>query len=341
MHKIKTEDAVGMVLCHDITKIVPNEFKGVAFKKGHIVQANDVEELLKIGKDHLFVWESKENHLHENDAAIRISQVVAGKNIDFTDPHEGKVNLLATRSGLLKVNTKALALINTIEEIVVATRHNNSLVKKGDILAGTRVIPLVVNKEKIFKVEKIGNSIKNIIDVKPLQPLRTGVITTGNEVFYGRIQDKFGPVVINKLTNLGCSITQHILIPDDSRQISDKIKELLEQGIELIIVTGGMSVDPDDATPGAIKRTGAEIVTYGAPLFPGAMFLLAYLDDIPIMGLPGCVMYSKATAFDIVLPRILAGEKVTRHDLTRLGHGGLCLGCPECHYPNCSFGKGD
>lgn len=339
MRVAKTVDAEGMILCHDITKIVPGEFKGVAFKKGHVVQASDIEELLRIGKDHLYVWECDNRHMHENDAAIRISRAVAGPNIEFSEPREGKVNLLANYTGLLKVNVDALCAINDIEEIVIATRHTNCVVKQGQILAGTRVIPLIIHQDKVIQAENVGKLNSSVIEVKPLQPRKTAIITTGNEVFHGRIEDRFGPIVIDKLKDLSCPIAEHILLPDDSELISTKITELVNQGVEMVVVTGGMSVDPDDATPGAIKRTGAEMVTYGAPLFPGAMFLLAYLRGIPIMGLPGCAMFNKTTVFDVVLPRILVGEKITRQQLTRLGHGGLCLECPECHFPNCGFGK--
>ncbi len=337
---VETKSAVGMVLCHDITKIVPGEFKGVAFKKGHVVKTEDIEELLNIGKEHLYVWECNDSQIHENEAAIRISEAVAGGNIEFSSPREGKVNLIANTKGLLKINVGILALINDIEEVVVATRHTNQLIEKGDTIAGTRVIPLLIDKVKIETVEKICQDSGPIIEVKPFKPLKTVVITTGSEVYNGRIKDRFGPVVIRKVQQVGCTVQKHILLPDDRQQIALSIREAVKEGAEMVIVTGGMSVDPDDATPGGVKEAGAKLVTYGSPLFPGAMFLLAYLDDVPIMGLPGCVMYSKATVFDVLLPRIIAGEKIKREEITRLGHGGLCLDCEHCHYPNCSFGKG-
>lgn len=340
MRKVKTENAVGMILCHDLTKIVPGEYKGPAFNKGHIIQPEDIEELLKIGKEHIYIWECQEGYLHENEAAQRISRAAAGDGIEFSEPREGKVNLVASHDGLLKINTETLYNINDIEEVVVATRHTNQLVKKGDTVAGSRVIPLVIKEDKITKVEHICQMSTPVIEIKPLKPMVTGVITTGNEVYHGRIKDRFGPVVIGKLEQLGCSVMPQVLSPDNPVQISESIRQLIKDGAEMIVVTGGMSVDPDDSTPGGVKATGATIVTYGTPLFPGAMFLLAYLDKVPILGLPGCVMYHKATVFDLVLPRILAGEAVTRQELTRLGHGGLCLNCPECRYPLCSFGRG-
>ncbi|MCW3490017.1 molybdopterin-binding protein [Dethiobacter alkaliphilus] len=339
MRRVKTTESVGMVLCHDVTKIVPGEFKGALFKKGHIIKAEDVEALLDIGKEHLFVWESDDLNIHENDAASRIAQAVSGNSTELTCPKEGRVNVLALSDGLLKVNTDILSAVNSVEEVAVATRHNNSYVRKGDTLAGTRVIPLVINKEKVEKVEEICAANEPIISVKPVQSYKTGVITTGSEVYSGRIEDRFGPVVIKKLEDFGSPVLHHTILPDDKTQIAEEIHSLIDQGLELVVITGGMSVDPDDATPGAVKAAGADIITYGTPLFPGAMFLLAYIADVPILGLPGCVMYHKATVFDIILPRILAGEKLARQEITRLGHGGLCLDCPQCHYPHCSFGK--
>jgi molybdenum cofactor synthesis domain-containing protein len=340
MRKVNTEDAVGMVLCHDLTKIVPGEYKGPAFKKGHVVQPEDIEELLKMGKEHLYIWECDENSLHENEAAQRIAKAVAGQGLELSEPREGKVNLIAAQRGLLKINVEVLAEINEIEEVVVATQHTNCLVAQGEITAGTRVIPLIIAQDKIQRVETICQTSGSIIEIKPLKPLRAGLITTGSEVYHGRIKDRFGPIVKEKLENFGCAVTNQILLPDDAQQIGLTIQELISSGVEMVLVTGGMSVDPDDATPGGVKVSGAEIISYGAPLFPGAMFLLAYLKDIPIMGLPGCVMYHQISVFDLILPRVLSGEKLTRRDLTRLGHGGLCLNCSECRYPVCPFGKG-
>ena len=340
MRKVKTEEAVGMILCHDMTKIVPGEFKGAAFKKGHVVKAEDVDELLKMGKEHLFVWECDQSSLHENDAALRIAKAAAGASLELSEPREGKVNLIATCRGLLKINVAALEEANDIEEVVIATRHSNQMLQKGDIAAGTRVIPLIIEKGKIERVEQLCSKTGPLVELMPLKPLRTGIITTGSEVYHGRVQDRFGPVVKAKLKDFDCPITRQVMLPDDSQQIASTIKELIAEGAEMVIVTGGMSVDPDDATPGGVKASGATIVSYGAPLFPGAMFLLAYLDQVPVLGLPGCVMYHKASVFDLMLPRVLSGEKLTRRDLTRLGHGGLCLNCPECQYPVCPFGKG-
>lgn len=339
LKQIKVEDAIGTVLCQDITKIIPGEFKGVAFKKGHVVTAADVPELLKLGKEHLYVWEVKDGFIHENEAGMRLAKAVAGKGIRFTEPKEGKVNLIVENDGLCQVNEELLFEINMIESIVVATVNNHRPLKKGDIVAGVRVVPLTIEEEKIRKIEEIAEG-KTVIYVEPFKQFKVGIITTGSEVYHGRIQDKFGPVVRTKAEEFNCPVIRQIIVDDDIEQIVDAVHTLKAEGAEMIFTTGGMSVDPDDLTPSGIRRSGAEIVTYGAPILPGAMLMVAYLGDIPILGLPGCVMYHKTTVFDLVLPMVLTGQRVTRPMIVKLGKGGLCLQCKECRYPNCSFGTG-
>ncbi|MHB1420273.1 MAG: molybdopterin-binding protein [Bacillota bacterium] len=340
MKKIKVEKAVGMVLCHDITKIVPDEFKGQAFKKGHVIREQDIPDLLRLGKRHIYVWECAEGNLHENEAALRIAQAATIGGVTLTEPKEGKINLVAKRRGLLKVNADALEEINDIEQVVLSTLHNNQVVDEGEVVAGTRVIPLVISEEKILQVEQICRHSRGLVEVKAFQQMKVGIVTTGYEVYTRKIEDKFGPVVKSKLEAFNSIVLDQVIVSDDRSMIADAIKKFINSGAELVITTGGMSVDPDDATPAGIRATGAVTVTYGAPVLPGSMLLLAYLDGIPILGLPGCVMYAKATIFDLLLPRIMAGEKITRREIVRLGHGGLCHECSDCRYPSCSFGKG-
>lgn len=337
MKEIRTEDAAGMILCHDITKIVPGEFKGVAFKKGHLIKESDIPELLKLGKDHIYIWEAKEGILHENDAAIRIKDHVSGEGLTFSEIKEGKIDFISDIDGLLKVDIEELLKINSLGEIIIATQHNNTPVKKGEKIAGTRVIPLVIEEEKIKKMEEISN--KNIIKIIPILPKKVAIITTGNEVYYGRIQDKFGSILSKKVEEYNCEIISHVFSSDDKTMIKDKLAEALASDAELILCTGGMSVDPDDRTPSAIKEMGGELITYGTPVLPGAMLLLAYHGDKAILGLPGCVMHSKRTVFDLVLPRVLTNEKISFKDIANYGHGGLCLDCGICTFPHCSFGK--
>ncbi|SMC37900.1 molybdopterin-binding protein [Sporomusa malonica] len=339
MQIVRVEDAIGNVLCHDITKIVPGEFKGQAFKKGHIIKEQDIPNLLKLGKEHLYVWEIKEGFAHENEAGVRIARAIKGPGLVLTEPSEGKVNLIAEYDGMFAVNEEFLTSINMIEEVVVATRNNNRPVKKGEIVAGVRVIPLLINETKIEMVEAIGRK-TNVTAVTPYRSYKVGIITTGSEVYHGRIQDKFGPVVKAKVEGFGCKVMQHILVPDDMEKISQAVSALIANGADLILTTGGMSVDPDDVTPSGIRNAGAEIVTYGAPVLPGSMLMVAYLGKVPILGLPGCVMYHKTTVFDLVLPLVLSGQHITRPMIVKLGMGGLCLECDVCQYPACSFGTG-
>lgn len=339
MKQVSVQDAVGMVLCHDVTRIVPGDSKGPAFKKGHIIRPADIEPLLDMGKANVFVYDLSEGYIHEDDAAVRIASAAAGVGLKLTAPSEGRVNLTSVVDGLLKVDAAALRRINSVEDVVFASLHSNQLVLSGRAVAGTRIIPLVTREENVVRVESICREQGPVIAVKPLRSLPVGIVTTGGEVFHGRIEDKFGPVLHVKFAELGCPVLGQVFVSDDADETADAIRRFIATGAEMVAVTGGMSVDPDDRTPTAIRKTGARVVTYGAPVFPGAMFMLAYLDSVPILGLPGCVMYHRTSIFDLVVPRILAGEPLTRTDFISLGYGGYCSGCAKCTFPHCGFGK--
>ena len=338
MKLIKTTEAVGQVLCHDMTQIIPGKYKGARFRKGHVVTEEDIPVLLSMGKENLYIFEMDENKLHENDAAEILCQLCKGDNISRGEVKEGKIELSSEIDGLFTLDRESLNAVNSIEELMIATRKGFTAVRKGDKLAGTRVIPLVIDKEKLDRAKSIvGNS--PIMNVLPYTRKTAAVITTGSEVFHGRIEDKFTPVLIEKLRAFDVTVTEHLTVDDGTDAIVEAINAVKGKA-DMILCTGGMSVDPDDRTPGAIKASGADIVTYGAPVLPGAMFLLGYFEDgTPIMGLPGCVMYAKATVFDLVLPRIVADVKLIKADFVSFGEGGLCLGCDICTYPHCPFGK--
>ena len=339
MKIVPVEESVGSVLCHDITRIVPNEFKGRAFKKGHVVCSEDIPLLLELGKEHLYVLTLEPGQVHENEAAERIAKAAVGPGLTLTDVCEGRINFEAERPGLLKIDVERLGAINSLEGVVLSTVHGNQAVHRGRAVAGTRVVPLVIEEERIRAVEEICGK-GAILEVKPFMPWKVGLVTTGSEVYHGRIKDAFGPVVREKFHELGSEVFRQVLVADDRETTAAAIRELMDQGAEMVVATGGMSVDPDDQTPAAIRAAGGEVVTYGAPTFPGAMFMLAYIGDIPVLGLPGCVMYHKASIFELVVPRLLAGERVSRADIARMGHGGFCAGCGQCRYPICPFGKG-
>lgn len=342
MKLIKTEDAVGSVLCHDLTQIIKGVTKDAVFRKGHIVQPEDIPVLLSIGKEHLYVWEADENMLHENDAARILCAICKNANMNESEVKEGKIELSATCEGLFKVDSKRLQLVNSFGQMMIATRHGNTPAKKGDKLAGTRIIPLVIEKEKMYSVQELCGE-EPILKLLPYKLKKAAVIATGSEVFTGRIKDTFTPVIEEKLAEYGVEVVFKQVLGDDPEAVTASIKATIEEkGAELVCCTGGMSVDPDDRTPLAIKNTGAQIISYGAPVLPGAMFLLAYYGEnkVPVMGLPGCVMYSKRTIFDLVLPRVIACDYVTAEELAQLGEGGLCLNCKICTYPACGFGKG-
>ncbi len=340
MKQIPTTEAVGHVICHDITRIIKDDRKDTPFKKGHIVREEDIPVLLSLGKEHLYVWENKPGYVHENEAAEFLYGLCINSNMSTTAVNEGKIELIADIDGLFTVDITRLNLINSIDDIIIATRHSNTPVKKGDKLAGTRVIPLLTEEKNLHRAKEYAGS-KPILSLLPYRTMKAGIVTTGSEVFHNRIKDTFTPVVEEKLAQFNISVTEHFTVDDNKENIVKAVSELKLRGVEMILCTGGMSVDPDDRTPGAIRDSGARIVSYGAPVLPGSMFMLGYFEDnTPIMGLPGCVMFSKITVLDLILPRIAAGLVINKSDISQLGHGGLCLSCNRCTYPNCGFGKG-
>ena len=344
MKLIATKDAVGHVLCHDITRIIPGVEKGPVFKKGHVITQEDIPVLLDVGKEHLYVWEKTEGMLHEDEAAELLREICMGDDAGMraSAPSEGKIEIFAAVDGLLKLDREKLLAVNSLGEMMIATIHGDLPVKAGEKLAGTRVIPLVIEEEKMNRAKEVAGNTP-ILSILPIPKVRYGLVTTGNEVAAGRIEDKFGPTLRRKMEAYGAECLGQVILPDDRERITAAIHDFVRQGAELVLCSGGMSVDPDDKTPGAIKDTGAEIISYGAPVLPGAMFLLSYLHvegkTVPVLGLPGCIMYARRTIFDLVLPRVLAGEKLQAEDLAKYGEGGLCLNCEICHFPNCGFGK--
>jgi len=340
MKAIPVDQAVGTVLAHDITEIRPGEFKGRAFKKGHIVREEDVCHLQRLGKEHLFVLNVAEDELHENDAAYAIARALMGDGVDIKgEPKEGKISIIAECDGLLKIDKDALLAFNMLGEVMCATLHNNTVVKKGQTVAGTRAIPLVVKRSIVEQAVQEAKEAQGVIQVKEISKPRVGVVITGNEVYHGKIKDAFAPVITKKIEEIGGELVGVYYAPDDKAFIVDRLRELLNAGADMLITTGGMSVDPDDVTRFAIRELGAVDITYGSAVLPGAMFLTAYLGKVPILGIPACGMYAKTTIFDLVLPRVLAGEKIGRRELAELGHGGLCLKCDVCRYPVCPLGK--
>jgi hypothetical protein len=340
MKLVNVREAVGLTLCHDVTQIIKGVSKEPLFQKGHVIKEEDVPALLSLGKENVYIWENNENMLHENDAAEILRALCQSENMRTIGPKEGKIELLAEIDGLLIVDIEGLRSVNSLGGMIIASRVSGFPVKKGDKLCGVRVIPLMIEKEKMERARKaVGDG--PLLKIMPIKPKKYGLVITGNEVFHKRIQDTFTPVIIDKLAEYGCEMTDHVILDDDHEKITAAIGNMLDRGAQMVFCTGGMSVDPDDRTPLAIKNAANNIVSYGAPVLPGSMFMLAYTaDKRPVCGLPGCVMYARRTIFDLVLPRLLADAPVSAEWLAGLGNGGLCLNCTECHFPNCAFGKG-
>jgi len=338
---ISLEEAVGTQLAHDITEIRPGEFKGPAFRKGHTVCDEDICRLQRLGKNHLYVIDLAEDEIHENEAAAILAQALAGEGIVWeNNPREGKINLHAAWDGILQVNVQALSAFNSVEEVMCATLHNHTLVQQGALVGGTRALPLITKRAIIERAAAIARQTGAVLMVRPLRRARAGLIITGNEVYHGLIEDRFAPVLSAKVQALGSEVAALAFVPDDAEAITWAIHSHLEQGCDLLLLSGGMSVDPDDVTRHAIRQAGAVEMHYGTAVLPGAMFLVAYLGEVPLLGVPACALHHRITALDLVLPRIMAGERIGKLELALLGHGGLCRDCQECSYPHCPFGKG-
>lgn len=337
MKKVAVENAVGMTLCHDITAM-RDGFKGAAFRRGHVITPEDIPQLLDIGKRTVFIWEENAGEIHEEDCALRMAAMAPVEGAHYTDPSEGKVLLLADREGMFRVNRPLLDKINAIGDLTITTLPDHFPVKAGARLASMRIVPLVTQESQILRAEALCREEK-LLDLRPYGKKRLGVIITGSEVYTGRIKDKFEPVVRAKMTKYPAEILGVTICDDDLDMIGSAARSYLDQGADFLIFTGGMSVDPDDLTPTAIRRLGAEIVTHGVPSQPGNMTLVAYLGDVPILGVPGAAISLPTTIFDVLLPQIFAGDRLTKEDLLRLGEGGLCQMCKVCHFPNCTFGR--
>ena len=340
LKKIRLEEAIGTKLAHDMTEIRPGEFKGAAFQKGHTVCNEDLCRLQKMGKNHLYVVDLDEDEIHEDQAAAILADALAGDGIVWKDePREGKIKLLAEKDGLFAVNTAVLAAFNMVDEVMCATLHNHTIVKKGELVAATRAIPLTMKRAPIERAAAIARQNGAVLAVNTIRKARVGLVVTGNEVYHGLIEDRFAPILSEKVETLGSQVAGVTFAPDDAGLISKAIRSHLDQGCDLLMLSGGMSVDPDDVTRQGIRSAGASEMHYGASVLPGAMFLVAYLGDIPLLGIPACGLFHRITVLDLVLPRMLAGEKIGKAELAFFGHGGLCKDCEECVYPHCPFGK--
>jgi molybdenum cofactor synthesis domain-containing protein len=337
---MRIEDAVGMKIGHDMTRIIPKEFKGAAFKKGHVITKEDIPILKAMGREHIYVGDIPEGYVHEDECAIRIANTICEIN-DFilSEVSEGKISIATKHSGLLKINVRMLHSLNSIEHIAISTLYNDIFVRKGTKVASERIIPLYTSEENISRVEELCKKDK-LFTVKKPQNQKVHLIITGSEVYYGLIKDRFEESLRPKISYYGCELVKVVKVPDNKERIKQEINISIKEGAEIILCTGGMSVDEDDLTPIAIKEELDELIVHGVPVQPGNMFLLGYKGGTAIMGIPGAVIFYDNTLLDVVFPRIACKEKMDKEFFVKLSLGGLCYFCNRCTYPNCTFGKG-
>lgn len=338
LKKLKASEAVGMVLGYDVTQVIPGKWKGPILKKGHRIRPEDVQVLLDTGNEYVWVIELKEGQLHEDEGAMRLGRLVAGRGLQVAEGGEGRVLIRAQHDGLLKVDRGLLREINLRQDLALSTLQDNTPVKAETVVAVAKIIPLLVDERVLKEVEEILRG-RSVFSLKPYLKRRVGIVVTGSEVHSGRIPDASGEKVLPKLLQYGAEVLGKVVVPDLPEEIARQILAFVQRGADLVVTTGGLSVDPGDVTRRGVELTGAEVINYGSPIVPGTMLLYAVLGQVDILGLPACVYYNPRTAFDLILPRLMAGERPTREEIRDLGYGGLCLGCPECRFPLCPFGK--
>ena len=339
---VAVQDAVGKEILHDITQIIPGESKGAAFIAGQEITAGDVCRLQQMGKNQIYLKEENflgEEWIHENDAVLGFAKSMAGEGVIYTEtPSEGKVSFYPQRDGLLVIDREGLEKFNLVPDVMCAARHSYIVVGKDKAFAGARAIPLYLSRENYLKALTVMEK-GSLFKVLPLRKAKVGILVTGTEVFKGIIEDKFKPVISGKVEALGCSVVGYDVVPDERKDIEYGVRKLLEKRADLIVTTAGMSVDPDDVTRQGLQDAGIKEMLYGTPLLPGAMTLIGKIGSAQVIGVPACALYYKTTSFDLLLPRLLAGLKITRLDIAQMAEGGFCLNCKTCTFPKCPFGK--
>ncbi len=336
--KVKVENAVGMVLVHDVTEVdLGRNYKGRAFKKGHVIRPEDVEKLKRLGKDYVYVLELSPDEIHEDEAAVLLAEAIMGENTyRDEEPREGKINIYSSVFGVVKVDVEKLFRFNMVGEPSCPTIHSDMYVKPGEKIAAVRIISLVAPRKEVKEAVRIAGD--GIVRVVPFEEKRAGIIITGNEVYYGRIEDKFYERLKPKLEFFKCRVEEKVVLPDDKERIKQKILEFANR-YDIVVLTGGTSVDPDDVTYKAVREAGVKNFIRGNPIQPGNMLSMGWLGKVPVVAVPAAALFFKATSFDIWLPRLLIGDVITKEEVARKSHGGLCHGCSVCVFPVCPFGR--
>lgn len=339
---IPTEEAVGKRLIHDMTRIIPGKEKGPLFRKGQVVSAGDICRLQKMGRQKVYVEDDNSDQsgwIHEDEAAVAFAAGIAGPGVSFCEPpREGKVKFEAKHDGLLWVDHERLGAFNRVEGVMCATRKSYTVINKKESLAASRAIPLFL-PERDFQTALSLLADGPLLKVLPIRTAKVGILVTGNEIFRGLIKDSFIPIIRSKVEHYGCEVVESIITPDDRDEISAGVRKLLDAGIDFLVTTAGLSVDPDDVTMQGLMDAGCQDVVYGAPILPGAMTLIAKIGEVQVIGVPACGLYHTVTSFDLLVPRLLAGLNITRDNLAPIGHGGFCMDCNMCIFPKCSYGR--
>lgn len=339
MREVPVHEAVGLVLGHDITEIsVERRVKQRAFRRGHRLAHDDIARLLDLGKSTVFIHDPDDTDVHEDDAAMLVAPAAAGDGVRHDpEPCEGKVTFTAERSGVLRVDAERLLAINSLAIPALPTLPTNYPVRQDQTVAAFRIIPLTCERAVIDAV--LAQLTEPLLRVDPYIVRSAGVLVTGTEVFEGRITDGFIPRLERTLAGYDVPVTARAVAPDDRALIRAEI-ERLTAACDLVLVTGGTSVDPDDITVQAMADAGVSIAVKGMPVQPGNNFTVGYRDGTPVCAVPAASLHYRATALDLLLPRILAGERLTVAQIAAFGLGGLAQPTTDDHFPDTTFGAG-
>jgi len=332
---ISIEDAVGLPLAHDLTQVdAERQTKGARFRRGHLLAPEDLPVLRKMGRLNLSVLDLEEGEVHEDEAARSLADALCGEGLEIEGPEEGRCRLVSTRKGVARFDPEMVKRVNLDREWSFGTCPANAIVKPGSTVAAFRILPLALKRASLERAVRESSP----FSVRPFLPLGVGLVTTGSEIKAGLVKDAVCGKLLRKLEELGGSFAGQRFCGDGAEEIRESVRELLHAGADIVICTGGMSVDADDRTPEAIRSVADEVLFRGVPAMPGSNLMLARAGESWVVGAPACAAHDERTALDRLLIALFAGlgEEI---DVKNWGIGGLCSRCRVCSFPDCDFAR--
>ncbi|MCC6315368.1 MAG: molybdopterin-binding protein [Thermomicrobiales bacterium] len=289
------------------------------FAKGHRLTAEDAATLAELDEP-IHAVQLEPGEIHEDQAALRLAAAVAGPGLERRGPSQSRYNLVAAHKGQVRVDVDRLRAINRVPGMAVFTLHNRVATVPGKVVTGVKITPVATPESALVAAERIAAG-EPIVQVAPFQPLVVGVISS--EGMSDRVRQRFRDIVTRKMGWYGARVLRFVEVPPEADAVGEAVAALRADGADVILSAGGNTIDPLDPALAALQRMGAEMVRFGAPVHPGSMFWMAYLDETPVVNLASCGMYAKASVADLVLPTVMSGARVDIDELADLGYGGL------------------